>query len=136
MNFVELDETKNLSATLENIVIDGVWSNFTGRPSQYANAGDKFIYVSLPSEVAQKMDEEGWNIRKLEIDGISTYHLKISAKKVFDSKTGNPLLDNFSDYADWQSIHDGSTIDIVGVYWNIPTRNRDGYKAYFVKTNR
>ncbi len=135
MSFVELDETKNLVGTLENIVIDALHSNFAGAPSAYNNPGDRFFYVTLSDEVAEKMVEEGWNVRAHHVDGEMKKYLKVSAGKEFDPLSGQLLLNSWNE--DWKYINDGDTIEIVGVYWHIPTRNNlSGVKAYFNKIKR
>ncbi len=134
MSIVELDQEKNITATLENIAINVMFSNFSGAESAYNHLGDRFFYVNLPSEVALKMEEEGWNIRTREIDGEKQHQLKISAGKEFDPESGQLLLNSVNE--EWKYINDGDTIEIVGVYWHIPTRNnQSGFKAYFVSIN-
>jgi len=135
MSFVELDESKNISATLENIAIDAVHSNLEGAESAYNNAGDRFFYVTLSDEVAEKMVEEGWNIKRLYTDGQMINLLKIAAGKEFDPLSGQVLINSCNE--DWEYVNDGDSIEIIGVYWCIPTRdNLSGHKAYFKKINR
>jgi hypothetical protein len=130
MSFVELDQEKNITVTLENIVINASFSNFSGAPSLYNNPGDQYFFVTLPSEVAVKLEEDGWNVRKWEIEGEASYQFKVSCGKKFDPQTGQLLLNSGNE--EWKYINDGDTINVVGVYWHIPSRDISGFKAYFV----
>lgn len=49
---------------LEDVVIK--WPNFSGEPDKFNRAGDRHFTVFLDTDIAEQMEQDGWNIKWLE----------------------------------------------------------------------
>lgn len=70
---------------IDNICIEGarlMFKNFSGRETQYNRAGDRNVCVVIPDpEQAQRLSDDGWNIRILpprEEGDDTLYYLPVS----------------------------------------------------------
>lgn len=51
---------------LEDVQIKWVFSHFDGREDRFNAEGDHNFTIILPEETAEKLLEEGWNVRKMD----------------------------------------------------------------------
>lgn len=54
---------------LDNIVLENVriiFRNFTGKEGQYNREGDRNFAALLPDDIAEQMERDGWNIKRLK----------------------------------------------------------------------
>jgi len=131
-------------ATENTVLMEGVriiFRNFAGKEGQYNREGDRNFGVLLNEDVAQKMSEDGWNVKWLkpredDEDEVEQAWLPVSAKYdagrpprvVLITSRGRTNLDEDEiELLDWADI---TNVDlIVRPYeWNV--NGKTGIKAY------
>lgn len=121
----------------ENVRI--IFKNFAGEQTQYNRAGDRnFCVVIEDLDVAQKMRDDGWNIKylpPLDEDGEETAYLPVAVSFanqpptiVLLSSRGRTQLDESTistlDHADIENV------DLIVNPYNWEVNGKSGVKAY------
>ena len=116
-----------------------IFRNFSGEQSQYNRAGDRnFCVVIEDKEVANRMMEDGWNIKHLaalDEGGDDTSYLPVAVSFAYQPPTivlisskGHTRLDestiNILDYAELE------TVDLIVNPYNWEVNGKTGVKAY------
>lgn len=60
-----------------------LWPNFRGAPSQFNREGDRNFCIALPETTAQKLTEDGWNVKLWtpnDEDGDPIFYLQVAVK--------------------------------------------------------
>lgn len=116
-----------------------IFRNFAGEQSQYNRAGDRnFCVIIEDSEVAKKMQNDGWNIKyrePLDEGGEETAYLPVAVSYrnvpptiVMISSRGRTHLDEATieilDYAEIEKV------DLIVNPYNWEVNGKSGVKAY------
>ena len=124
-----------------NIVIEKArigFRNFSGKEGKFNPAGRKNFCVFLETDLAQKLVEDGWNVRWLmprnEDDERQAY-LQVSVsfdnippKVVMITSRGKTILDESTvSLLDWAEI---SEVDVIIRPYNWEVNGKGGVKAY------
>ena len=114
--------------------------NFQGKAGRFNNEGERYFCLVLDDESAEKMKEEGWNIRYLnprdpEDDPVPYVQIKVEMSKgrppkvVQVTRKGKTYLDETSiQNLDWAEI-DKADISIRPFEWHLQN-GTSGVKAY------
>ena len=138
-------------AVKNNIVIENArigFRNFSGKEGQFNPAGRRNFCVFIESDLANRLEEDGWNIRWLEPKDdhserqaylqVAVSYANIPPKITMVSSRGKNLLDDSSvNILDWAEIQEVD-VAIRPYNWSMHegTKNaKSGVKAY-VKTMR
>ena len=127
-----------------NIVIESGrigFRNFSGAAGKFNPAGRRNFYVFLEEDIAKTLEEDGWNVRRLQPKDegdvpqaylqVSVSYENIQPKIVLVSSKGKTVLDEDSvNLLDWAEIQD---VDLVIRPYNWTVSGKAGVKAY-VKT--
>lgn len=125
--------------TLENVRI--IFRNFTGRENQINQAGDRNFCAILPEELADKMRNDGWNIKRLKPQededaqvGESYLPVKVGYKfrppKIIQITSVNRtnITEDMVGTLDWVEVLNVD-ITVRGYRWEMPN-GTSGLKAY------
>lgn len=115
-----------------------IFRNFAGKEGQYNREGDRNFAVVLPTEIAEQMLSDGWNVRYLEAreEGDSdTAYISIAVnfknrppRVVLLTSTTRTQLDEESvEVLDWADIQSADLI-ARGYDWSV--NGKTGTKAY------
>lgn len=100
----------------ENLVMKNVtrmrFKNFSGKATQKNNEGNRNFSIIIPEDLAQQLNEEGWNVRYREIDDqwLLKVHVSYQYKKpdiktiTTNSKVVTRITERTVDQLDWASI--------------------------------
>lgn len=125
------------NVTIENARI--VFRNFAGEEKQYNAKGDRNFAVILPHDVAERMLEDGWNVKYLkprEDDEVGNpyIHVSVSYKGrppkivMITSKGKTELSEDLVEMLDYVDI---KTVDLIIRPYNWgPIKGEYGVKAY------
>lgn len=122
--------------TLEDIVI--AFRNFSGKEDMYNRAGDRNFAIILEEQVAQEMEQDGWNVKYLrereEGDGRQPYiQVAVSYKSrppkigMVTSKGLTYLSEDEVEVLDWVDIE---TADVILNPYEWAVGDKHGVKAY------
>lgn len=127
------------TVTMENVQI--IFRNFKGKEGQYNREGDRNFGVILPSDVAEAMLADGWNVKYLkpredDEDETETPWLAVSVK--FDkgrpprimlvTSRGRTALDEDTvENLDWADI---LNVDLIVRPYTWEVSGKTGIKAY------
>jgi len=132
-------------ATDNNVLMEGVriiFRNFAGKEGQYNREGDRNFGVILSEDIAQKMAEDGWNVKWLkpreeeEEDAAETPWLPVSVKYdagrpprvVQITSRGRTNLDEEDvERLDWVDI---TNVDMIVRPYEWSVNGKTGIKAY------
>lgn len=134
---------------IPNVTIEGariIFRNFSGKEGQYNREGDRNFAVVLPDDIAQRMIEDGWNVKYLrarEEGETDTPYLTVSVNfrgrpprcvlithRMVDGvmkpfKTQLP--EEMVMMLDWADL---STVDLILNPYSWTVNGRSGVKAY------
>src|SRR4051812_10540217 len=128
------------TVTMENVQI--IFRNFKGKEGQYNREGDRNFGVILPTDIAEAMLADGWNVKYLnpreddEEDEEKTPWLSVSVnfdkgrppKIMLITTRGRTVLDEPSvEMLDWADI---TNVDLIVRPYNWEVSGRTGIKAY------
>lgn len=127
---------------IENVTLEDVriaFRNFEGKEDQYNRAGDRNFLAILPDDIAQIMEEKGWNIKYLrsrnpEEDPPKPY-LKVAVSyknkppraTLVTSRGRNALDENLVMILDSVDI---AKVDLIVTPYNWSVNGKTGVKAY------
>lgn len=126
------------------VLMEGVriiFRNFSGKEGQYNREGDRNFGVILPSDVAEAMARDGWNVKFLKAreedeDETETPWLAVSVnydkgrppKIMLITSRGRTSLDSDSvDMLDWADI---VNVDLIVRPYTWEVSGKTGIKAY------
>lgn len=126
----------NHNIAIENAHI--IWRNFSGKPSQFNNEGKRNFCVVLDPEMAQKLADEGWNVKSREPreEGDDPlYYMQVSVSYdnipptilTITSYGKSRLNSDTVDILDWAEIEN---VDLVISPYNWEVNGKHGVKAY------
>ena len=117
------------------------WRNFAGKESKFNPAGRRNFCLEVPSDLAEKMAEDGWNVKVMpprDEDGEPMHYIQVSVafgsyppKIWLVSGKSKTLLDedmvSSIDYAEIQNV------DLIIRPYTWDVGGRTGLKAYLKK---
>ena len=126
---------------VDNIVMEGariIFRNFSGKEGKYNPPGKKSFCVILDNELAEKLKDDGWNIKYLrprDDDDGPTPYLPVTVAFEFNppkiwlvNSKGRTLLDEGEEnMLDWAEIENVDLI-IRPYMWEV--NDKSGIKAY------
>jgi len=127
------------TVVMENVRI--IFRNFQGKEGQYNKLGDRNFGVILPEDVAQKMLEDGWNVKYLkpreeEEEETETPWLPVAVafdkgkppKVMLVTDRGRTALDETNvEMLDWADI---TNVDLIVRPFSWEVNGNTGVKAY------
>lgn len=127
---------RNDRLKIENAEI--TFRNFSGKEGRYNPAGRRNFCVFLDNDVAEKLEEDGWNVRWLEprepgdkpqaYMQVSVSYDNIPPKIIMITSGGKTILDEEDvDVLDWAEIKNVDLI-INPYHWDV--NGKTGIKAY------
>lgn len=123
----------------KNIVLEGArfyTRNFSGKPNQYNEAGDRNFCVVLEEDKARELKEEGWNVKKrVYDDGEEVFYLPVGVR--FDFFPPKIVMINSHSRVniDESTIKELDEVEIENIDmiirpYNYEAMGRTGVKAY------
>lgn len=115
-----------------------IFRNFAGKEGAYNREGDRNFAVILEDDVAAQMEQDGWNVRRLEpreegdaptpyIQVAVSYKTRPPRIVLLTSTTRTQLAEDSVEILDWADIQ---VADLIarGYDWNV--NGKTGTKAY------
>jgi hypothetical protein len=115
-----------------------IFRNFTGKEGQYNREGDRNFAVILEADVAEKMLEDGWNVRYLtarDEGDKDTPYIQVAVNfnnrpprvSMITSTNRTQLDEGTIDILDWAEIE---TVDLIARGYEWTVNGKSGVKAY------
>ena len=130
------------TVTMEDVtVLPGSWRNFSGKEGPYNREGDRNFAILLPTDVARRMSQDGWNVKVTkpqdgEDEGNPYLSIAVSYKGrppeiyVLSSKGRVKLTEDEVNILDWANY---DTADLIVSPYEWQVQENRGIKAYLQK---
>lgn len=126
----------NRNLAIENAHI--LWPNFAGKATQFNQEGKRYFCVEIDKDIAEKLADEGWNIKMREPrdEGDDPmYYMQVSVSYdnipptifVITHNGKSRLNSDTVDMLDWAEI---VNVDLVISPYNWEVNGKHGVKAY------
>lgn len=132
-----------MANTDRNVTIEDariVFRNFAGKEGQYNREGDRNFAVLLDDDIAQQLEDDGWNVKYLkprdeDEGGTPQAYISVTVSykgrppriNMVSSRGRTPLSEDEVEILDWADIR---TVDLIFRPYDWTVNGKSGTKAY------